>query len=63
MTILRNVRQEEPLMWGGGEILDPNNGKVYKVSLRPQAGGSELVVRGYIGLPALGRSQTWQRVE
>jgi uncharacterized protein (DUF2147 family) len=63
MTILRNVRQEEPLVWGGGEILDPNNGKVYKVRLRPQAGGSELVVRGYIGLPALGRSQTWQRVE
>ncbi|NML18883.1 DUF2147 domain-containing protein [Azohydromonas caseinilytica] len=63
MTILRNVRQEEPGQWGGGDILDPNNGKVYKVRLRPEADGSRLVVRGYIGLPALGRSQTWQRVE
>ncbi|WP_157270178.1 DUF2147 domain-containing protein [Azohydromonas aeria] len=63
MTVLRNVRQEEPGQWGGGDILDPNNGKVYKVRLRPEDGGSRLGVRGYIGLPALGRSQTWQRVE
>jgi uncharacterized protein (DUF2147 family) len=63
LTILRNVRQEEPGQWGGGDILDPANGKVYKVRLRPEEGGSRLVVRGYIGLPALGRSQTWQRVE
>lgn len=63
MTILRNVRQEEPGQWGGGDILDPARGKLYKVRLRPEEGGSRLVVRGYIGLPALGRNQTWQRVE
>ena len=48
---------------GGGEILDPNNGKVYKVRLKPADGGKKLDVRGYIGAPLLGRTQTWIRVE
>ena len=49
--------------WDGGTILDPNEGKVYKVRLKPVDGGKTLEVRGYIGLPLLGRTQTWQRVE
>lgn len=63
LTVLRNVRAEGDGQWGGGDILDPNNGKVYRVRLTPEDGGRRLVVRGYVGLPALGRSQTWQRVE
>ena len=50
-------------MWDGGTILDPNNGKVYKVRLTPTDGGRQLEVRGYMGLPLLGRTQTWVRVE
>jgi uncharacterized protein (DUF2147 family) len=65
MTILQGVKQdaEEPNKWGGGEILDPNNGKTYKVLLKPIDGGKKLEVRGYIGTPFLGRTQTWIRVE
>lgn len=63
MTILRNVRAAEQGVWEGGDILDPNNGKVYRVRLRPQDGGKQLDVRGYIGTPLLGRTQTWIRVE
>ncbi|MFM2057551.1 MAG: hypothetical protein RLY71_1936 [Pseudomonadota bacterium] len=65
LTILRNVRQSssDAAVWDGGDILDPNNGKVYKVRLRPSDDGRQLEVRGYIGVPLLGRSQTWQRVE
>lgn len=44
-------------------ILDPNNGQAYKVRLRPVEGASKLEVRGYIGVPLLGRTQTWVRVE
>jgi len=50
-------------MWDGGEILDPNNGKTYKVRLTPADGGKKLDVRGYIGAPLFGRTQTWIRVE
>lgn len=49
--------------WSGGKILDPNNGKTYKVKLSLTDGGKNLKVRGYIGTPTLGRTQTWQRVE
>ena len=63
MTILRNVRLGDPGVWEGGDILDPNNGKLYRVRLRPTDGGKQMEVRGYIGTPLLGRTQTWIRVE
>ena len=65
MTIIKGVKQSEgdKAMWDGGEILDPNNGKTYKVRLIPVDGGKTLAVRGYIGAPMLGRTQTWVRVE
>ena len=62
MTIVEGVKKNagEPY-WDGGTILDPNNGKTYKVRLTPQDGGKTLEVRGFIGF--LYRNQTWQRVE
>ena len=65
MTLIRNVRQNDSDkgIWDGGDILDPNNGKVYRVRLKPIDGGSKLEVRGYIGTPMLGRTQTWIRSE
>ena len=45
----------------GGRILDPENGKTYKCRLRVADDGT-LKVRGYIGVPALGRTQTWHRL-
>jgi uncharacterized protein (DUF2147 family) len=62
MTILEGVRKnaDEPY-WDGGTILDPNNGKTYKVRLTPKDGGRTLEVRGFIG--PFYRNQTWQRVE
>jgi uncharacterized protein (DUF2147 family) len=65
LTIIRNVKHnaDDAALWDGGEILDPNNGKTYKVRLKPVDGGKKLEVRGYIGAPLLGRTQTWVRVE
>jgi uncharacterized protein (DUF2147 family) len=47
----------------GGQILDPDNGKVYKSKLTLVEGGKKVNVRGYIGVPMLGRSQVWVRQE
>lgn len=47
--------------WSGGTILDPENGKAYKARMELE-GEDRLKVRGYIGLPLLGRTQTWYRV-
>lgn len=65
MTIIQGVKAsgDDAGLWDGGEILDPNNGKTYKVRLKPVDGGRKLEVRGYIGAPLLGRTQTWLRVE
>jgi uncharacterized protein (DUF2147 family) len=64
MTIMEGVKRHGGAdHWEGGTILDPNNGKVYKVRLTPKDGGKQLDVRGYIGAPMLGRTQTWVRVE
>jgi len=65
LTILRGVKKngDDVALWDGGDILDPGNGKVYRVRLRPVDGGKKLEVRGFIGMPMLGRTQTWIRVE
>jgi uncharacterized protein (DUF2147 family) len=65
MTIIRNVKAsaDDKTVFEGGDILDPNNGKVYRVKLKLIDNGSKLDVRGYIGTPMLGRSQTWVRSE
>jgi len=47
--------------WAGGEILDPNNGKVYRAKARLADDGKKLEVRGFIGISLLGRTQVWQR--
>jgi len=60
MTILSNLKKDGN-EYSGGEILDPKDGEVYKSKLRLTDGGKKLDVRGYIGVPMLGRSQTWVR--
>lgn len=59
-------------MWGlkkdgnefkGGEILDPENGKIYRCKMKLIDSGKKLDVRGYIGIALIGRTQTWWREE
>jgi uncharacterized protein (DUF2147 family) len=61
MTILWDLKPEGELVWSGGSILDPAKGKTYRSKVTLLKGGDELEVRGYIGIEALGRSQTWIR--
>lgn len=49
--------------YAGGQILDPDNGKTYSSKVRLTDAGKKLSVRGYLGVPMLGRSQTWLRQE
>lgn len=65
MTIMRGVKKnsDEPAQWDQGDILDPNNGKVYRVRLRPIEDGAKMEVRGYLGVALFGRTQHWYRAE
>ena len=62
MTILSGMKRDGD-EYNGGNILDPDNGKVYRSKLALADGGKKLNVRGYIGIPMLGRSQIWLREE
>ena len=53
---------EEDGIWDGGEILDPDNGKIYRGKISVSEDGQKLNVRGYIGFALLGRTQVWERV-
>ena len=61
LTIIRNAKKSGDDTWEGGDITDPNNGKVYKLRLKPLDGGKRLEVRGYIG--PFFRNQQWVRAE
>ena len=60
MTILWGLKKAGD-EYQGGEILDPENGKVYRARMKLDGGGGELSVRGFIGFSLLGRTQTWMR--
>ena len=60
LNIIRGLRRDGD-EWDGGTILDPASGEVYRCSLRLEDGGRRLVVRGYLGISLLGRSQIWVR--
>lgn len=62
MTILWDFHRHGEA-WTDGEVLDPEEGKVYHAHLRLRDAGKHLDVHGYIGVPLLGRSQIWDRVQ
>lgn len=50
-------------VYEGGIGIDPLNGKIYKGTVRINNTGDRLLLRGYIGVEALGRSQIWIRAD
>jgi uncharacterized protein (DUF2147 family) len=47
-------------VWAGGTIYDPTSGRTYRC--RMTLDGDRLFLRGYFGVPLLGRTTTWIRV-
>jgi uncharacterized protein (DUF2147 family) len=62
LVIIRNMQRDGDV-WSGGDILDPDNGKVYRCRLRVVDDNRSLEVRGFIGFSLLGRTQMWQRAD
>jgi uncharacterized protein (DUF2147 family) len=62
LEIIRGAKAVSGSPWyEDGEILDPDNGKTYKLKMRVSDDGKTLLVRGYIG--PFYRTQTWERVQ
>ena len=62
LEIIRGMQPEGEDKFGGGTILDPRDGKVYKATMKVTPDGQTLVVRGYLGIELLGRNQYWTRL-
>lgn len=61
LTIIKGLKKDGS-SYSGGTIIDPNSGKEYKCAIKLN-GSEKLDVRGYVGIQALGRTQTWIRVK
>lgn len=62
MMILTGLKKDNS-QWAGGEILDPQNGKIYRCKAWLENKGHDLHVRGFIGMALLGMTQIWKREE
>lgn len=61
LELFRNFSYDGDGRWTGGTIYDPNSGKTYRCIIT-WVDHATLKVRGYIGVPMLGRTETWTRV-
>lgn len=59
LLLIINARQIKLNLWKG-RIIDPRNGHVYGAELHLDPHGN-LGVRGFLGVPLLGHTQTWTR--
>ena len=63
LEVISGLKTEDNVNYTDGKIIDPITGKVYRLKGRVSPNGKKLFLRGYIGISAVGRSQTWLRVE
>ena len=63
MQILGGLKQNpsQPLEFDGGWLLDPDSGNVYQAKATLNPDGSRLMLRGFIGVSMIGRTQTWYK--
>jgi uncharacterized protein (DUF2147 family) len=62
MTIIWGLEANGPSEWSGGSILDPNDGKTYRLSATYEPDDT-LRARIFIGVPLLGRTEILKRVD
>lgn len=61
IQIVSGLKKKSDNTYEGGKIIDPKNGKTYSFNAKLSPDGKTLNGRGFIGVSALGRSQTWVR--
>ena len=60
LQILEGFTAEGDNTWGNGTCYDPKSGKIYRGKIH-LAAPDRLELRGYIGIPLLGRTSVWTR--
>ncbi len=60
MELISGFSSSDPGTWTSGSIYSPKEGKTYSASMKVRDDGA-LKLRGYVGLPLFGKTQTWTR--
>ena len=63
LGVIQGLKKVDDFNYVNGKILDPNTGKIYSLKAKLSPNGKCLVLRGYMGVSVLGRSQTWIRLD
>jgi len=61
MEILTGLKKDGDNAYSGGKILDPDDGEIYSANIKLLEQGNKLDLRAYLGIPLIGRTQTWIR--
>ena len=61
VVILKDMTYDNGI-WKNGTIYDPESGNTYTATIKLKSDGN-LTLRGYIGVPALGRNSVWTRTK
>ena len=61
LEVLRGLAPQADGTWANGRIYDPASGNTYTCHLSLD-GNDRVRLRGYVGIPLLGRTTTWIRV-
>lgn len=59
LVIGKDFESVRPNRAEGGKLYDPESGKTYTGSMTRE--GDKLKLRGYVGIPLFGRTETWTR--
>lgn len=63
LKLIDGFKPDGDNVWSGATIYNPEDGETYTCKATLSKDGRTLKVRGYIGVPMLGRTQVWKRVE
>lgn len=63
LPILTGLKADGTNQWSNGKLVDPETGKIYSGKINLSDNGQSLKLRGYVGSPVFGRTQTWQRIK